>query len=265
MSSDYLARVVRRKREEVGALHSWEAAFRQRAAEAPAPRPWEPALRDPERVVLIAEIKRQAPSVGELNTTLSPPGLATVYESAGAAAVSVLTDSDFAGELDDLRSARQAVSLPVLRKDFIIDPVQLYEARAAGADAVLLIVGALAGDRLGEMMAAADELGMGALLEVHDESELERALGIEARVIGINNRDLRTFEVDLETTERLAPLVPGDRVLVSESGISSPEQVRHLGGQGVDAVLVGSALVKHGDPSRLAAELASQPKEPRSS
>ncbi|MEE9133789.1 MAG: indole-3-glycerol phosphate synthase TrpC [Gemmatimonadota bacterium] len=264
MTADYLAGILRRKREEIAILKSRARGLRAAAANAPPARPWADALRRSERVALIAELKRRAPSAGSLCPELDPPALARTYEEAGAAALSVLTDGDFDGKLQDLERARSAVSLPALRKDFILDPVQIHESRAAGADAVLLIVRSLPGDELEDLLAAAAEAGMGALVEVHDDEELGRALAANAQVVGINNRDLATLSTDLEVAHRLASLVPPDRILVAESGIVSAEQVRELGALGVDAVLVGRALVSDPDPGRLAGELAAQPKRERS-
>lgn len=262
MNGDYLDRILSRKREEIHALRSRAEELKARALDAPPARPWAPALRR-ERVALIAEIKRRAPSAGSLNPDLDPTDLAGTYESAGAAGLSVLTDRDFDGRLADLEQARVSVAIPALRKDFVLDAVQLYESRAAGADAVLLIVRALSAGQLEEMLGLAAELGLGTLVEVHDDKETNVALTSGAPVIGINNRDLRTFEIDIVTSRRLAAHVPGDRVLVAESGIDSAEQVRDLGERGVDAVLVGRALVSHADPGQLARELASQPRRPR--
>ncbi len=261
--SDYLAGILDRKREEAAALESRAGALEREAGSAPAVRPWREALRHAERVTLIAELKRKAPSAGALRLDLDLVRMAQSYERAGAVALSVLTDLDFGGELDDLREAREAVSLPTLRKDFVLDPLQLLEARAAGADAALLIVSALSDAELRRLLSYASELGLGCLVEVHDDRELGRALDAGAGVIGINNRDLKTFETRLEVTHRLAPLVPADRVVVAESGIDSAAQVRELGDLGVDAVLVGSALVRETEPERLARTLASQPKKKR--
>lgn len=261
--SDYLARTLERKRGEIAALRPREAELRAIAGDSPPARPWVPALRHPRHVALIAEIKRRAPSAGELDPDLIPEQLARTYELAGAAALSVLTDSDFDGTLADLTRARRAVGIPTLRKDFILDPVQIWESRAAAADAILLIVRALDAPRLSELLAMASEAGLGTVVEVHDDEELSRAIATGAPVIGINNRDLRTFATGLGLTRRLAPAVPADRVLIAESGIDSGEQVRDLGTRGVDAVLVGRALVTHEEPGRLAAELAGQPRLPR--
>lgn len=261
--SDYLARILERKRDEIAALRPREAELRAIATDSPPARPWVRALRRPRHVALIAEIKRRAPSAGELDPDLRPEELARAYELAGAVALSVLTDSDFDGTLADLTRARRAVGIPTLRKDFILDPVQIWESRAAAADAILLIVRALDAPRLSELLAVASDAGLGTLVEVHDDEELSRAIASGAPVLGINNRDLRTFATRLELTRRLASAVPGDRVLVAESGINSGEQVRDLGARGVDAVLVGRALVTHDEPGRLAAELAGQPRLPR--
>ncbi len=263
MSRDYLTSIVARKWVEIEALKPRAAELQAAAADAPPARGWAEALRHRDRVALIAELKRRAPSAGPLRGDMEPAALARVYEAAGAAAISVLTDRDFDGVLGDLEKARAAVALPVLRKDFLLHPVQLHESRAAGADAVLLIVRSLSGSQLADLLGLANELGLGVLVEVHDAEELARALEVQAPVIGINNRDLRTFATRLEVTGGLVDSVPGDRVLVSESGIEAPEQVRKLGERGVDAVLVGRALVSHDDPGGLARELASQPKAER--
>ena len=201
------------------------------------------ALRAP-GISLIAEIKRASPSSGELRGDLQPADLAQTYIDNGASACSVLTDARFfRGEIADLESVRQAVDAPVLRKDFIIDPYQLYEARAAGADAVLLIVAILDDDALCDLQTLAHDLGMATLIEVHNRQELDRALATHPRIIGVNSRNLHTFEVDLEITESLRPYVPADVVLVAESGIHTPDDVARLRDIGVDAMLVGTALV----------------------
>ncbi len=263
MTADYLTAILKRKRAEVESLHPRAADLRAGAREVPAARPWERALRSSDRVTLIAELKRRAPSSGSLLPDMNSVSLARSYAEAGASALSVLTDSDFDGSLEDLVQARGAVSVPVLRKDFIVDPVQIWEARCAGADAVLLIVRALTAAELEGLLAVAAEAALATLVEVHDEEELDRALAVGAPVIGINNRDLGTFGTSLEVTRSLAGRVPGDRVLVAESGIESPEQVRDLGELGVDAVLVGKALVTHPQPGRLAESLARQPRRER--
>jgi indole-3-glycerol phosphate synthase len=217
---------------------------------------------------VIAEIKRKSPSAGWLNRELNAAGQASVYAHGGAAAISVLTDEEyFGGSREDLESARGAVDVPVLRKDFILEPVQVYEARAMGADAVLLIVRILEGSRLAELLSVVEDLGMTALVETHDGDELDRALAAGAAVVGINSRDLSTFETDLAVAESLAPRVPADRVVVGESGIHGPEDVDRLGAAGVDAVLVGESLVRSADAMDAVAALAGRPRsgEARSS
>ena len=197
-------------------------------------------------VRLIAEVKKASPSRGLLCPDFDPVVIAGTYAANGAAALSVLTDPRFQGELGHIVAIKQfgaSGSIPALRKDFIFDPYQILEARAAGADALLLIVAILASEQLRELLALAGQLGMQCLVEVHDRAEVETALESGAEIIGINNRDLRTFTTDLAVTEGLAPLIPGDRVIVSESGINAPEQLRRLEALGVSAVLVGEALV----------------------
>ena len=260
MTKSYLADVARRKQQEIALLRPRLAELESMAADAPPGRPWSSALRHADRVALIAELKRRAPSAGSLRPEMDPPALARTYEGAGASALSVLTDADFDGSLVDLQQAREAVSVTVLRKDFVLDPVQVYESRVAGADAILLIVRALTDDELAMLLGISEEVGLGTLVEVHDDDELGRALATTAPVIGVNNRDLTTLHTSLEVTRRLARWVPSDRLLVAESGIESGEQVRELGELGVDAILVGRALVSHSDPSGLAAELSIQPK-----
>ncbi len=199
-------------------------------------------------VSLVAEVKRASPSRGPIRPDLEVERLVTAYEAGGARAVSVLTEGDFfLGSLHDLRSAAAATTLPLLRKDFILDEYQLVEARVHGASAVLLIAALLGDEELRRLSEAADDLGLDVLLEVHDEAEMERALSLEKTLLGVNNRDLRSFSVSLEVTERLAPLVPEGRLLVSESGISSNEDVQRLASAGVDAVLVGESLLRETD------------------
>jgi indole-3-glycerol phosphate synthase len=200
-------------------------------------------------VSLIAEVKRASPSKGSICTDLDVGDLVAAYEAAGARAVSVLTEEDFfLGGLDDLRTAAEHTSLPLLRKDFIVDEYQIHEARVWGASAVLLIAALLDDRRLQELAGLSQDLGLDVLLEVHDVEEMERALSVGGAVLGVNNRDLRTFEVSLETTELLAGLVPAGRVLVSESGIRTREDVQRLAAAGVDAVLVGESLLVGEDP-----------------
>ena len=197
---------------------------------------------------VIAEIKRRSPSKGEIRADFDPVGCARSYAEAGAAAISVLTDERFfGGRLEFLEDVRSAVDIPLLRKDFVIDAYQIDEARVSGADAVLLIVAALPRQELGRLRQHAASLGLDVLVEVHDEGELESALAAGADLIGINNRDLRSFETDLAVTERLAPQVPGNALIVAESGIFSHEEIRRLEGVGVHAFLVGESLMREAD------------------
>ena len=215
---------------------------------APAPRDLVAALRQP-GVSLIAEVKRASPSKGLLRPDLDPVALAREYEANGAAAISVLTDERFfGGRLAHLQAVRREVPrVPVLRKDFLLEAYQVFEARAAGADAVLLIVAVLSDDELQSLYGLVRRLQMAALVEVHDEAELARALAIEPRIVGVNNRDLRTFRVDLETTARLRALIPEEVVLVAESGVHNADDVVRLEKIGADAMLVGEALVRAED------------------
>jgi indole-3-glycerol phosphate synthase len=209
-------------------------------------------------LAVIAEVKRRSPSVGAIDLDVDPAAQATAYVDAGAAGISVLTEPDhFGGSLDDLVAVRDvAVDVPVLRKDFIVEASQLDAARAAGGDAVLLIAALHDVAALATLLAHARSLGLDVLLEVHDELDLAKALATDATMIGINNRDLRSFEVDLAVTERLAPLVPEDRLVVAESGVRTPEDARRLRRVGVDAVLVGEALMRAPQPGGLLRELA---------
>jgi indole-3-glycerol phosphate synthase len=225
-----------------------EADLRARLLEVPPPRDPMPALARPGSSV-IAEVKRRSPSKGDLAEIADPSSLASAYERGGAAAVSVLTEGRrFGGSLADLDTVRAAVTLPVLRKDFVVEPYQLLEARAHGADLALLIVAALPGDSLDRLHDAAREVGLTPLVEVHDEPEAERAVALGAGLVGINSRNLKNLEVDAATFGKIAPQLPDDVVKVAESGIAGPDDVRRLVGEGADAVLVGEALVKHGDP-----------------
>jgi indole-3-glycerol phosphate synthase len=224
-----------------------EADLRARLLEVPPALDPMPAFRRPGSSV-IAEVKRRSPSKGDLAEIPDPAALATAYEAGGAAAVSVLTEERrFGGSLADLRAVREAVGVPVLRKDFVVEPYQLLEARAFGADLVLLIVAALPGDALEALHDHARELGLTPLVEVHDEPEAERALTIEAALVGVNARNLKTLEVDPATFGKVAPLLTGV-VTVAESGISGRDDVRRFVGEGADVVLVGEALVRDGDP-----------------
>lgn len=216
------------------------------------------AVRD--GIALIAEVKRRSPSAGALRADVDAVSLGTTYVAAGATAVSVLTDEKFfSGSDDDLRNLRRHVAAPLLRKDFTISLYQVYEARALGADAVLLIASLLSDEELNVFWDTADSLGMGAIIEVHSEEEARRAVAMHAPIIGINNRDLSTFEVDLGTVERLRPLIPDRTLVIGESGISSRADVQRLQSAGVQAVLVGQALVTAGDPAAGVRELLGKP------
>ena len=212
-----------------------------------------------DQIRVIAEIKRRSPSKGLLKQNFDPVAIANAYASGGAAAISVLTEADhFDGSISHLEAVSAEMrpkGLPTLRKDFIFDPYQVYEARAHGADALLLIVAALSGEQLGELIELAQGLWLQCLVEVHDESELQTAIGAGAELIGINNRDLRTFDTDLAATERLAPLVPDGRIIVSESGIANREDVLRVQRAGAHAILVGEALVTSDDPGARLGEL----------
>ncbi len=227
----------------------------QLAADAPAPRGFRRALAGP-GLAVVAELKRSSPSAGLLRPGLDPRELAAALSRSGAAALSVLTEPvHFGGSLEDLRSVRSASTLPVLRKDFLVGPEQVLEARVAGADAVLLIVRALEPETLQSCLQAARDLGMDALVEVHNEPEMRLAARVGAELVGINNRDLDRLTVDLRVTEKLAPLAPPGAILISESGISSRSDLARLVACGADAVLVGEVLMRAPDPAARLREL----------
>jgi indole-3-glycerol phosphate synthase len=260
-----LDQILAQKQDELQAAHTEPglmARVEQEARRAPRPRDFKAALQK-STVALIAEVKKASPSKGLLVKDFNPVKIARTYEENGASAISVLTDEKFfQGSLDDLRAVRASVRLPVLRKDFIIHAYQVYEARAAGADAALLIVMALEDAQLRDLHTLITELGMAALVEVHNEAELERALAIGATLIGVNNRDLRTFQEDLNTTARVAALVPDEVTLVAESAIRSVEDVRRMGSYGARAILVGEGLVKAKDMASEVRSYSSQPRMP---
>jgi len=236
-----------------------EAATELRAVALarPGARPFEPALRRP-GISVVAEIKRRSPSRGVINADVIPAEQAQAYERGGAAAVSVLTERDhFEGSLGDLSEVRAAIGLPVLRKDFIVHPAQVWESRAAGADAVLLIVAILDDPVLRDLWDTAREAGIAALVEVHTEADADRAMQLGARIIGVNNRDLATFDVDLTTAERIRPMLGDDVVTVAESGVSHPGGAARMGAAGYDAILVGEAAMRADDPAGLIADIRS--------
>jgi indole-3-glycerol phosphate synthase len=259
MPSDILQRIIARKAEELAVLVRNEPlpAVRQHAQAAAPARDFAGALRArvaAGKPAVIAEVKKASPSKGLLRENFDPAAIAASYEAHGAACLSVLTDRDFfQGSADDLRAARAACALPVLRKDFMIDPYQVYEARTFGADCILLIVAALDDGRMAELESVANELGMAVLVEVHDGGELERALQLKTPLLGINNRNLRTFETRLETTLGLLDRIPAGRMVITESGILTPQDVALMRARNVNGFLVGEAFMRAPEPG---AELA---------
>lgn len=260
-----LDEIVATKHTEVAPLRRRWQELRAAAESGPAPRDFAAALQRDD-VALISEVKRRSPSAGAIRADVDVEEVGRAYEESGAAAVSVLTDGQyFGGSLADLERVRSAVSLPVLRKDFVVDPVQLWEARAAEADAVLLIVRVLDDALLADLVALAAELGVAALVEVHDGRDLDRAMraGEGRIVVGVNNRDLATFRTELRVSLELAAEVPPESVLVAESGIRTAEDVERLGEAGVDAILVGESLMRARDIAEAAAELVGVPRRAR--
>jgi len=250
-----LDQILHSTRQRIAALRPQRPQLRAAAEALPAGRSLAAALAEPGMQV-IAEIKRRSPSAGAIDLSLDPGDRAQRYVAGGAAAISVLTEPEFfGGSVADLRAVRAAVDVPILRKDFLLDVVQLHEAKVNGADAVLLIVAALEEGLLAELLAAAAECGLDALVEAHNQAELTVATNCGAQLIGINNRDLRTFVTDLATAEALAPSVADTSVKVAESGVSSPAGARRMAAAGYDAILVGEALVRSSDPKALVAEL----------
>jgi len=258
---DILKRILDRKQEEIAAREAERSSddLRRQVANLPRARGFSAAI---ERKIaagqaaVIAEIKKASPSKGLLRADFQPAQIARSYEAAGAACLSVLTDVEFFQGSDEyLRAARAACSLPVLRKDFTIDPYQVYESRVLGADCILLIVAALSDAQLIELNGLATDVGLDVLVEVHDGRELERALQLEVPLVGINNRDLRTFETRLETTLELLPRIPAGRVVVTESGIHDREDVQRMRRAGVSAFLVGETFMKATDPGACLARL----------
>ena len=258
-----LDRIVAKKREELTVAKATAplSALRDTIASRPPALDFAGALKS-DRISLIAEVKKASPSRGLLREDFQPTELAATYSGNGAAAISVITDGHFLGEpahLTAVKDSGASGSAPVLRKDFLFDPYQVYEARAIGADTYLLIVDILSPSQLAELIHLGSELGMTPLVETHDADEIATAVEAGARVIGINNRDLHTFNTDLATTESLAPLIPRDKIIVSESGISTPEDLARLQPFGIDAVLVGEALVTATDTSAKVRSLTGSP------
>jgi indole-3-glycerol phosphate synthase len=259
--SDILSQIVAVKREEIAAAQKKVSleAIRADAKSRVLTRDFEAALRRQiaaGRSAVIAEIKKASPSKGLLRADFIPADIAQSYAESGAACLSVLTDRQFfQGQVDYLKQARASCDLPVLRKDFMIDPYQIYESRAIGADCVLLIAACLDDARMAELEAVARSLDMAVLVEVHDSAELDRALKLKTPLVGINNRNLRTFEVSLQTTIDLLGRVPQDRLVVTESGIQSPADVKQMRDAGVHAFLVGEAFMRAEDPGAALAAL----------
>jgi indole-3-glycerol phosphate synthase len=249
-SGTVLSRIVENRRAEVARRQRIvpETVLRIAAGKADAPRDFGGSLAR-NQISVIAEIKKASPSAGVLRRDFEPVALARSFDQAGAAALSVLTEEEnFQGALAHLRDARAAVELPVLRKDFIVDSYQVWEARAANADSFLLIAAALDDAPLADLLALGRELGMEALVEVHTAGELRRALAVGARIVGVNNRNLHTLEVRLETSLELVEMIPDNHIAVSESGLGSPEDLRRLRAAGFDAFLIGESLMREAEP-----------------
>ena len=252
----YLDRILEQHRAAAAADHRDLDELIGRATAMPPTRGFLAALAGRDRLGVISEIKRRSPSKGELHPGLDPAVMARSYESGGASCLSVLTDEEFfGGSADDLRAARVACTLPVLRKDFTVSPHDVVDARLMGADCLLLIAAALSPGELAELHALAIDLGLDVLVEIHDEAELEHAMVAGATLVGVNQRDLVTFQVDHERALRMAGVIPNDVVKVAESGVRGAEDARSLHGAGYPAVLVGETLVTSSDPARAVADL----------
>ena len=262
--SDVLNKIITGKREEVQALasHFSFADLSEMAQSASAPRGFTDALRTASETGygLIAELKKASPSKGLIRADFDPPSLAAAYEKGGASCLSVLTDKNwFQGDDQFLQQAREAVSLPVLRKDFMIDPLQIVQSRALGADCILLIMAALSDSQAMELEDLAHELGMDVLIEVHDISELERACKLSSALMGINNRNLKTMEISLEVGRDMLPRLPDDRIAIAESGLFLPQDLRYMAQAGARCFLIGESLMRQQDVAAATASILADP------
>jgi len=244
---DTLKEIVLKKKERIllAKQNLTEDALKAQINNLAPPRPFIEAINKPRSISLIAEIKRQSPSSGIIRQDFNHQEIAKIYQDSGAGAISVLTEEDyFGGNLSYINEIKSLINLPILRKDFILEAYQVYESRAFGADAILLIADLLAKEKLSELLQLADSLGLDCLVEVHTEKDLKKALSLKVPLVGINNRDLHTLELDFKTTQKLFPLIPKDKVVVVESGIKSHQDVLFLKILGVSAVLIGEAFME---------------------
>jgi len=256
--TDILKEIIQKKQEKIllAKQQLCEEDLKVKLQNLPATRPFMEAISKPRQISLIAEIKKQSPSRGIIRQEFNLQEIARIYQDTGVQAISVLTEEDyFGGNIAYLAEVKNIVSCPVLRKDFILEPYQVYESRLYGADAILLIADLLSKEKLSQLLQLADGLGLDCLVEVHDEKELKKALGLKAPLIGINNRDLHNLEVDFKTTEKLFPLIPKDKIIVVESGIKNSQDVLFLKILGAAAVLIGEAFMEAQDIKKKIEEL----------